>query len=113
MAAARPPRTLPANSQFRRLCKEEHKRRNWMFIGHEDAGPAAGILMSLIQTCREHRVNPIDYFRDVLVRISEPGSSARIRDLLPANWKSAAGAAQRQADARLAIANVVKSLVYG
>jgi len=84
-----------------------------MFIGHEDAGPAAGILMSLIQTCREHRVNPIDYFRDVLVRISEPGSSARIRDLLPANWKSAAGAAQRQADARLAIANVVKSLVYG
>jgi len=52
------------------------------------------------------------YFRDVLVRISEPGSSARIRDLLPANWKKSADAAQRQADARLAIANVVKGLVY-
>lgn len=68
--------------------------------------------MSLMQTCREHRVNPIDYFRDVLVRISEPGGSARIRDLLPANWKAAANAAQRQADARQAIANVVRGLVY-
>lgn len=101
------------NAAERALRQVAVGRKNWMFIGHEDAGPAAGTLMSLIQTCREHRVNPIDYFRDVLVRISEPGSSARIRDLLPANWKSAAGAAQRQADARLAIANVVKSLVYG
>jgi|GEM_PF-4500370 len=56
--------------------------------------------------------HPIEYFRDVLARISEPGGSARIRDLLPANWKTAADAAQRQADPRLAIANVVRALVY-
>ena len=87
-------------------------RKNWMFIGHEDAGLPASVLMSLIQTCREHGVNPIEYFRDVLVRISEPGSSTRIRDLLPANWKKSADAAKRQADARQAIANVVKGLVY-
>lgn len=100
------------NAAERALRQVAVGRKNWMFIGHADAGPAAGALMSLVQTCREHRVNPIDYFRDVLVRISEPGSSTRIRDLLPANWKTAADAAQRQADARLAISNVVKSLVY-
>lgn len=100
------------NAAERALRQVAVGRKNWMFIGHADAGAPAGVLMSLVQTCREHRVNPIDYFRDVLVRISEPGSSTRIRDLLPANWKAAADAAQRQADARLAIANVVKSLVY-
>lgn len=101
------------NAAERALRQVAVGRKNWMFIGHEDAGRPAAILMSLMQTCREHRVNPIDYFRDVLVRISEPGSSARVRDLLPANWKKSADAAQRQADARLAIANVVKGLVYG
>lgn len=100
------------NAAERALRQVAVGRKNWMFIGHEDAGPPAAALMSLMQTCREHRVNPIDYFRDVLARISEPGSSTRIRDMLPANWKTAANAAQRQADARLAIANVVKSLVY-
>jgi transposase len=100
------------NAAERALRQVAVGRKNWMFIGHADAGLAAGVLMSLVQTCREHRVNPIDYFRDVLVRISEPGSSARVRDLLPANWKVAADAARRQAEARLAIANVVKSLVY-
>lgn len=100
------------NAAERALRQVAVGRKNWMFIGHEDAGLAAGVLMSLVQTCREHRVNPIDYFRDILVRISEPGSSARVHDLLPANWKVAADAARRQAEARLAIANVVKSLVY-
>lgn len=100
------------NAAERALRQVAVGRKNWMFIGHEAAGQAAGVLMSLVQTCREHRVIPIDYFRDVLVRISEPGSSTRVRDLLPATWKAAAGAAQRQADSRLAIANVVKSLIY-
>lgn len=105
-------RDITNNAAERALRQVAVGRKNWMFIGHEDAGLPASVLMSLIQTCREHGVNPIDYFRDVLVRISEPGSSARIRDLLPANWKKSADAAQRQADARLAIANVVKGLVY-
>lgn len=100
------------NAAERALRQVAVGRKNWMFIGHEDAGRPAAILMSLMQTCREHRVNPIDYFRDVLARISEPGSSTRIRDLLPANWKQAEDAAKRQADARLAIANVVRGLVY-
>jgi transposase len=100
------------NAAERALRQVAVGRKNWMFIGHQDAGPAAAALMSLMQTCREHRVNPIDYFRDVLVRISEPGSAARVRDLLPANWKAAADAAQRQADARQAIANAVRGLVY-
>lgn len=55
-----------------------------MFIGHEDGGRAQ----------------------------VEPPGAARIDDLLPGNWKAAADATQREAAARLAIANVVKSLVY-
>lgn len=86
-------------------------RKNWMFIGHEDAGRPACVLMSLIQTCRECGVDPAAYLRHVLVRVSEPGSSKDLAKLLPKAWKNAADAEERDRLGRQAILNVIRDLV--
>jgi hypothetical protein len=41
-----------------------------LFVGHEDAGDNMAGLYSLVATCEANSVNPIDYLRDVLLRIS-------------------------------------------
>src|SRR5690606_10893432 len=87
-------------------------RKNWMHIGIEDAGRPAVVLMSILQTCVEQEVNAIEYLRDVLVRITRPGSAAEIAELTPAGWKKSQAAKARAAANRGAITSVVQSLVY-
>jgi len=63
-------------------------RNNWMFVGSEDGGKAAAIILSLVQTCRNLKINPEEYMEDVLRRImSHPAK--RIDELLPDNWLAA------------------------
>lgn len=60
-------------------------RKNWLFFQREGGGKVASILMSLLMTARAAGVNPRDYFRDILLRVSEPGLTAA--DLTPHAWK--------------------------
>ena len=41
-------------------------RKNWLFLGSEDGGEAAAIILSLIQTCRGLGINPREYLEDVM-----------------------------------------------
>ncbi len=84
-------------------------QRTGMFICHEDACRPAVVLMSLIQTCREIGVDAAAYLRDVLVRISEPGSDRKLAELRPVGWKNAANAAERGRRSRTAILAAVRS----
>ncbi len=60
-------------------------RKNFLFVGHDDAGENLAGLYSLIATCEASQVNPVDYLADVLMRVqSHPAS--RIDELLPHNW---------------------------
>ena len=61
-------------------------RKNYLFVGHEEAGQNLAMLCSLIATCKLHDVNPQQYLADVLIRIQEHPSSA-VQDLLPHRWK--------------------------
>lgn len=45
-------------------------RKNLLFVGNEDAGDNIAGLYSLVATCEANDANPIDYLRDVLLRIS-------------------------------------------
>lgn len=63
-------------------------RKNFLFVGHEDAGDNIAGLYSLVATCEANGVNPIDYLRDVLLRISTHPAD-RIDELLPDRWKPA------------------------
>jgi transposase len=60
-------------------------RKNWLFVGNEEAGVAAGVLLSLVQTCRALKINPREYLEDVFRKImSHPYS--RLDELLPEEW---------------------------
>jgi transposase len=59
-------------------------RKNWIFFGNERGGQTAAVMYSLIATCKEHGVNPLEYLRDVLLRI---GKVSDVRELTPYGWK--------------------------
>jgi transposase len=60
-------------------------RKNWLFFQREGGGKTASILMSLLMTAKEAGIHLGDYFKDVLLRISEPGVG--VEQLTPHGWK--------------------------
>lgn len=61
-------------------------RKNWLFHTTEEGARHAGMLYSLLQTCRLHDINPRTYLIDVLQRIeTHPAAEAYL--LTPVNWK--------------------------
>jgi transposase len=61
-------------------------RRNWLFCWTEVGAKQAGILQSLIVTCRLHDIDPYTYFVDVLQRVAQHPAS-RVAELTPRLWK--------------------------
>ncbi len=61
-------------------------RKNWMFFQRESGGRTAAILMSLLKTAEAAGIDPLVYFREVLVRIDRERDTAK---LLPFEWKAA------------------------
>jgi transposase len=63
-------------------------RKNWMFVGNEDGGEAAGILLSLVQSCRAIGANPREYLEDIMRRLMAH-SNQKLQELLPDQWLKA------------------------
>ncbi len=61
-------------------------RKNWLFIGNEEGGEAAAVILSLVQTCRNLGINPRDYLEDVMRRLMSH-SSQKLYELLPDQCK--------------------------
>lgn len=61
-------------------------RKNFLFVGNEDAGKNVAGLYSIVATCEANGVNPIDYLVDVMQRIQDH-PAADIDDILPHRWK--------------------------
>lgn len=64
--------------------------KNWLFVGHPDAGDRAAVIYSLVVSCQRHGHNPHDYLRDVLARLPVMTTADDLRPLLPSQWKPAA-----------------------
>lgn len=63
--------------------------KNWMFIGHPDAGEKSAIIYTLLNCCRIHRVDPEAYFMDVLEKLipyDHRPPPELVNALLPENW---------------------------
>lgn len=60
-------------------------RKNWLFVGNEEGGEAAAVLLSLIQSCRGLGVNPREYLEDVMRRLMNH-SANKLHELLPDCW---------------------------
>jgi transposase len=63
-------------------------RKNFLFVGSDEAGENLAGLYSLIATCEANGVNPVEYLADVLLRVQTHPAS-RIDELLPHNWTPA------------------------
>ncbi len=64
-------------------------KKNWLFIGHPEAGWRSAVIYSVIVSCRRRGINPWDYLKDVLERLPSMKQS-EIASILPGRWKPAA-----------------------
>lgn len=64
-------------------------KKNWLFIGHPEAGQRSAILYSLIVSCQRHGKDPLAYLKDVLTRLPRMSNQHDLRPLLPVNWQPA------------------------
>jgi hypothetical protein len=61
-------------------------KKNWLFIGHPEAGWRSAVIYSVIVSCRRREIDPWDYVRDVLRRLPAMKHS-EVPTLLPRCWK--------------------------
>jgi len=61
--------------------------KNWLFIGHPDAGDRSAIIYSLVVSCRRHGIDPLAYLRDVLTRLPAMTNRDDLRALTPSRWQ--------------------------
>ena len=61
-------------------------KKNWLFIGHPDAGWRSAVIYSLLITARRYGLDPAAWLGGVLRRIPSC-TPANLAELLPWNWK--------------------------
>jgi len=80
---------LDTNSVENAIRPSKLGAKNWLFVGHPDAGDRAAVIYSLMATCQRHGHNPHDYLRDVLGRLPALTTKDDLRTLLPSQWRVA------------------------
>jgi hypothetical protein len=64
-------------------------KKNWMFIGHPDAGERSAVIYSIIVSCRRFGKDPFLYLRDVFAKLPTMTNKDDLTPLLPRNWQPA------------------------
>ena len=64
-------------------------KKNWLFIGHPDAGQRSAIIYSIVVSCQRHRKDPLAYLRDMLTRLPAMTNQDDLDALTPLNWQPA------------------------
>jgi len=64
-------------------------KKNFLFIGHPEAGERSAIIYSIIASCARHRIDALSYLRDVLSRLPAMTTSDDLDALTPAHWQPA------------------------
>lgn len=62
-------------------------RKNYMFCGSHEAAKRAGLLYSMLVTCKLNGVNPYEWLKDILSRNINEMPINKLKELLPHNWK--------------------------
>jgi len=68
-------------------------KKNWLFVGHPDAGERSAVIYTLLGSCRRHGINPFDYLKDLFTRLPA-AKITQIKDFTPAAWAKAKASEQ-------------------
>ena len=63
-------------------------KKNWLFIGHPEAGERSAVIYTLLGSCRRHGINPFDYLADLFTRLPA-AKITEIHQFTPAAWAKA------------------------
>jgi hypothetical protein len=61
-------------------------RKNWLFVGNDDAAEVNAAFVSLLASCQFHNVEPWAYLRDLFCLLPS-WPIRRVLELAPLNWK--------------------------
>lgn len=70
-------------------------KKNFLFVGHPQAGQRSAVIYSVLGSCRRHGINPAEYLQDVFERLPKAKTS-EIKSLTPAAWLKAKQDARRR-----------------
>jgi hypothetical protein len=60
-------------------------KKNWLFVGHPEAGERSAVIYTLLGSCRRHGVNPFDYLKDLFTRLPA-ARITEIQQFTPRAW---------------------------
>jgi transposase len=78
--------SIDNNAAERRLRDQAIGRKNWLFLGNNEAGPRAAVLCTIIAGAKRHRLEPWAYLKDVILQVSVDASPELLTRLLPERW---------------------------
>ena len=81
--------TIDNNVSERRLRDQAIGRKNWLFLGSDEAGPRAAVICTIIAGAKRHRLEPWAYLNDVILELSVDASPESLERLLPDRWAAA------------------------
>lgn len=76
--------SIDNNVSERTLRHQAIGRKNWLFLGSEQAGPRAAVLFTILAGAKRHRIEPWAYLREILLR--SHAEDPRIDAMLPDRW---------------------------
>jgi transposase len=74
------------NGSERALRREAVGRKNWLFVGSDDAAEVNAAFVSLLASCQLHDIEPWAYLRDLFCLLPS-WPVRRVLELAPTNWK--------------------------
>ena len=76
--------SIDNNVSERTLRHQAIGRKNWLFLGSEQAGPRAAVLFTILAGAKRHRIEPWTYLRELLLRLHD--EDPRLDEMLPDHW---------------------------
>ena len=67
-------------------------KKNWLFIGHPEAGWRSAVIYTVLVSCRRRGINTWEYLRDIFARLPS-ATNQQIADFTPAGWQKQRAAA--------------------
>jgi hypothetical protein len=74
------------NVSERELRREAVGRKNWLFVGSDQAAEVNAVFVSLLASCQMHGLEPWAYLRDLLCLLPR-WPKRRVLELAPVNWQ--------------------------